>query len=61
MTTQPFQSHNGETLLTPVLIELETRSHKYASFHVVCGEIAYNVELRLRYVCRCAPAQVLQI
>ena len=54
MTTQPFQSRNGETLLKPVLTEEEYRSlqNDYAGFCLACGETAYNVEPDARrYVC----------
>ena len=54
MTTQPFQSRNGETLLKPVLAEEEYRSFQndYAGFCLACGETAYNVEPDARrYVC----------
>ena len=39
MTTQPFQSRNGETLLKPVLTEEEYRSFQndYAGFCLACG------------------------
>jgi hypothetical protein len=54
MTTQPFQSRNGETLLKPVLTEEEYRSFQndYAGFCLGCGETADNVEPDARqYIC----------
>ena len=62
MTTQPFQSRTGETLLKPVLTEDEYRSlqNDYAGFCLACGETAYNVEPDARrYVCEsCSKRKV---
>ncbi len=64
MTTQPFQSRNGETLLKPVLTEEEYRSFQndYAGFCLACGETAYNVEPDARrYVCESCSAQSVRL